>query len=387
MFTFEPGEGAQGWGGILSWPDRRRSELWIRPLPPPVTASPTTSDGLVAAVLPMVMRRGGVLRVRGAVTRGALRNLTELAEAWADWGPGRFHRVTLEVDRILDGSPAVPDGGPAGAPAGAIVAWSRSLRSTHTLVRHLDALAPGHFDVLAVVRILGLSRRDTSGEDSALDGARRALHAAGVSLVTVETNAASAGLVDPEIGALPVVAAVLHALGPAVGCAVGLHGRSWPFVAQLRYPRPGPVLQDLLSGDHFSFRADGGATAPPQMAAAILRHPALAAAVSGCRRRSRQTSPCGRCPACALTALAFVAAGAAPPRPELRLGLARLATLPFSDPVVAADAEATLALWPDGGLLRRTLSGRAAVARGATVARDHLRWLASAAGLRAPWPR
>ena len=64
---------------------------------------PELLDGLAIALLPTAMRVGGCLHVRGPMTRGALRNLTEYAEAWANWRPTAFRPVTITADRVIDG--------------------------------------------------------------------------------------------------------------------------------------------------------------------------------------------------------------------------------------------------------------------------------------------
>ena len=375
----DPGSNQPGWNGILRHADGRVSELSLRPLGD-APSPPTVMDGLAVAFLPLVMRTGGTLHVRGALTRGALRNLTEYAEAWANWRPDGFHRVTVTSDQLLDHERPAP--GPD-----AVFAWSGGLRSTHSLVRHLDALVPGAFQVRAALRVVGLRPDDDEGADAAaLETLRHVLRPDNVTLFALRTNAAAAGLIDPEIGVLPIVAAALHAF--SAGCATGIHARSWPFTAQLRFPRPGPALPDLLSGDGFAVRADGGAATPPQMAAEVLCHPALAGALSDCHRVSRHEPPCGGCSECTLTALAFVASGGAPPRPSLRASPGRVARIRFDDPVLAADAEATLAAWTGGHhAARAVLRLRAGQARLATDIRDHLRWVGSTVGILPPWPR
>lgn len=307
-----------GMRGVLEHADGRTTTLELVHDGDP----PDVVDGMVAGMLPAVMRIGGTLQVRGAMTRGAVRNLTEYTEAWASWAPDRFHRVQIDAATVLDGRRAPAD-------HTAIVAWSGGLRSAHTLVRHLDGLVPFPFTVRAVLHVAGLATDVT-------------LPALDMPSIVVRTNAVAAGLVDPEIGVLPIVAAALHAA--AGGCAVGLHARRWLFAAQRRYPRPEPVLPDLLCGDGFVVRADGGTTSPPRMLADVRRHPALAAVI------------------------------VPPKRAALR------------DPIAAADAEATLADWPGGGG-RRRLAARVVFDRAVTDARDALRWLGSAAGLRRPWPR
>lgn len=372
-------ERERGWNATLTGPDGGVATLSLRAIGQE-GAPPTVLDGLVAAALPAVMRRGGRLHVRGPVTHGALRQLTAFTEAWCNWRPARFARVTIVPETIVrDTTPA--------ADHAAVIAWSGSLRSTHTLVRHLEGLAPGAFAVRAALRVLGLrAAEDTIDDATALAPARAALAATTVPLWAVRTNAATAGFVDPEIGPLPIVAAALHLV--ATGHATGLHARPWSFAAQLHYPRPAPALPDLLGGDACAIRADGGGAAPPRMAADVARRPALAAAGSDCRRRPRHAAPCGRCRDCALTALAFHAAGLPAPRPALRARPTQVATLPFADPARAADATAALDAWQGpADAIRTALATGVAASRAAIDARDTLRWLGSAAGMRPPWPR
>ena len=369
---------AAGWRGVLHRADAPQRSVQFLPgddaLPPPEVL-----DGLAIAFLPTVMRAGGSLHVRGPLTRGAVRNLSEYAEAWANWRPAAFHRVAITADRVLD-LPRLPAGGEA------LFAWSRGLRSTHTLVRHLDRLIPGAFGVRAAVRVVGLDRDPlaAAAEDAGIDRLA-ALRAAGIRSEVVRTDAGGQGLIDGEIGVLPIVAAALHAVSG--GAATGLHARSWHFGAQLRFPRPGPALADLLSGDAFAVRADGGSASPPAMAEAVSRHPALAAVLSDCRR-SRLVPPCGRCPECTLLALAFAARGLPVPQSRLRISALSVARLPLRDPVVAADATATLEDWGgDRGGWQKLLQARVGLNRLAIDVRDHLRWAGAIAGVLPPWPR
>lgn len=379
VLAAQPTERDRGWLATLTAPDGGVAPLSLRAIGQE-GAAPAVLDGLVAAVLPAAMRGGGRLHVCGPVTHGALRQLTAFAEAWCNWRPARFQPVTIVPETIVcDATPATDHA--------AVIAWSGSLRSTHTLVRHLDGLVPGAFAVRAALRVLGVrAAEDSIGDATALAPARDALAATTVPLWAVRTNAAAAGFVDAEIGPLPVVAAALHLV--ATGQATGMHARSWSFAAQLRYPRPAPALPDLLGGDACAIRADGGAVAPPRMAAEVARRPALASVVSDCRRRPRHAAPCGRCRDCALTALAFHAAALPGPRPPLRARPAQVAALPFADPARAADATAARDAWqgPDDAT-RTALAAAVAAARVAVDARDTLRWLGSAAGLRPPWPR
>ena len=323
---------------------------------------PEVLDGLAAAVLPWAMRHGGRLRVHGPMTRGALRGLTEFGNAWARWAPKSLSRVELLADEIRVGRPAVG--------SGALVAWSGSLASTHTVVRHLDRDGAGSLGIAGVLRIVGLRR----GDDAGLDEARRAAESVGKPLIVARTNAGEIGLIDPIIGRLPMVAAALHAAGAGYSC--GLHARGWLMEAHRRFPQPGLALPDLLGGDELAVRGDGGFVAPSVQAGEVARYPAFLAAMRetvGRRGRSER----------AMVALALGAGGA----PQ-RATIGQVLALRMGDSIVAADAEATAGHWMGGGWGARTaLRGRVAGRQVANVMRDYARWMQAALRVRPLWPR
>ena len=329
---------------------------------------PELLDGLAIALLPMAMRVGGSLHVRGPLTRGALRNLTEYTEAWANWRPTAFRPVTITADRVIDGLRPPGNGD-------ALFAWSGGVRSTHTLVRHLDRFVPGAFGVRAAVRIVGLER-DASGtvRRDGEEDAFAALRAEGIEAIVVRTDARTRGVIDPETGVLPIFAAALHTV--SADSTIGVHARSWVLIAQQRFPRPGPPCQTCSA----AMRSPYGPTA--------VRHSPLAAVVSDCRRVPRSSYPCGRCPGCTLFALAFAARGLPSPRIHRRLSVPGVVGLPFRDPIIAADATATLEDWaghPRGW--RSVLRARVGLNLAVIGVRDHLRWAGALVGLLPPWPR
>ena len=339
------------WGARLHEPGGSTRRLHFHL--PEGSTEPLAADGLVAAFLPHVMRIGGALHVAGALTRTALTNLVVFSESWANWRPDRYHRVSLSADQVVD---TVPGSSPE-----AIVAWSGSLLSTHTLVRHLDHRVPGAFTLRAVVRVSGLGNAEP---DAVIAHAALAQDNLPLRLVHVE---GADGLVDPFIGKLPVVAAALHACAGSAGQA--LHARLWPVTAQLYYPRPGPFLPDVFSGGHLAVRADGGSATPARMAREIARHPALVAILPNDRG----------------TSLAFQAAGLALPPACRRLRGPELLVHGFGGPIAAAEAAGAALDWQ--GRWPLALRAGCASVRFAIQARSIARWLGAAAGLRPAWPR
>ncbi len=106
--------------------------------------TPPHLDGLIAVVLPALLCADGAVHVEGTLTREVVRNLIDASEGWEDWNVDRYCTLRISADCIID--PPVPTFSPRAA-----FAWSGSLRSTHTLVRHYARSVPGGVRVARIV--------------------------------------------------------------------------------------------------------------------------------------------------------------------------------------------------------------------------------------------
>ncbi len=337
-------------------------------------------DGFIAVLLPALLRADGAVHVAGTLTREIVRNLIDASEGWENWNVDHYRALRISADCIID--PPVPTLSPRAA-----FAWSGSLRSTHTLVRHYARSVPGAVQVARIVHVIGLQgdARTVSADAIAAEVNKHA-EQLDATAECVVTNAREVGLVEAEMGVLPVVAAALHLT--ATDLKLAFHARRWPFSAQRRYPRPEPAFPDVFCGSRMLIRADGGATTPTQMVREVREHaPFLLAAISGCSERPRFTSPCGACSGCIITSLAFAAAGtshhALPPPTAFEV-----ARLQWSDPIVAAEATEIASDWSTpGSRLHLALRRRVERDRANAASVEVRRWLASATGLGPIWPR
>jgi len=337
-------------------------------------------DGFIAVLLPALLRADGAVHVAGTLTREIVRNLIDASEGWENWNVDHYRALRISADCIID--PPVPTLSPRAA-----FAWSGSLRSTHTLVRHYARSVPGAVQVARIVHVIGLQGdARTVSTDAIAAEVNKHAERLGATAECVVTNAHEVGLVETEMGVLPVIAAALHLT--ATDLKLGFHARRWPFSAQLRYPRPEPAFPDVFCGSRMLIRADGGATTPTQMVREVREHaPFLLAAISGCSERPRFTSPCGACSGCIITSLAFAAAGTShhPFAPANRIEVARLQ---WSDPIVAAEATEIASDWSTpGSRLHLALRRRVERDRANAASVEVRRWLASATGLGPIWPR
>jgi hypothetical protein len=376
--TLEP-QSASRLGAVLTRTGSQPINVWFESLARPLDM-PEHLDGLVALVLPALLRAGGAVHVAGTLTREIVRNLTDASEGWKDWNADRYRGLRISADHIID--PPVPT-----FSSRAAFAWSGSLRSTHTLVRHFARRVPGAVRVARIVHVVGL-QGDTglvSAEAIAAEVNRRA-EGLDTLVECVLTNLRDVISGETEMGVLHVVAAALHLT--ARDLRLAFHARGWPVSAQLRFPRPEPAFPDVFCGSRLLVRADGGSTTPTQMVREVREHaPFLLDAISGCTKRPRFALPCGACSGCIVTSLAFAAADV--PYPALPLPTASdVERLQWSEPAIAAEATEIASDWSSPrtrvhrALCRRIERDRASVTRA-----EVRRWLASAAGVGPIWPR
>lgn len=354
---------AEGWIVDLGASRRLRLDHVGRSAPLPLVL-----DGAAFAALPLALREGRPLHVEGRLTRGALRNLRELAEAWADWSPDRFQAVPVTCEEVADER---RPHGPATA-----AAWSGDLRSTFAALGGEPSLAEAGFRVDEVVHVAGLP--GPAPAPGAVARLSEAFAALGIRLTLVRADAE--GFLDPAIGALPLVAAALHLVGDGrVGTAV--HARSMPMSAQLVRPRPEPTLGDFHSGDRLGIMAIGGLASAPAMATHVMGRPGGAAILDGCRASGFAAPRCGRCRDCSILDLGLAGAG---------LGTGASRVLPDLLPEEAGlVAEEALALrdWSGPAGLRARLAARVAGRDVRRARRDRAHWREAQAGRAEPWPR
>jgi hypothetical protein len=327
---------------------------------------PAVLDAAAIAALPLAMRAGLPLHVAGPLSSGAIRDLAELAQAWAQ---GRRHGladVPITAEGIVTGLTPAPG-------HAALVAWQNDLASTAMLAAHATGAVQGGFAVQAALRLTGL------GAGGGLPEAAAGAAALGVPFLAVESNAAAAGFIDPALGHAPLLAAMLQLAAPLFpGAGTGLIARPFRYDALLQLRRPGPAVPDVMGSDCFAIRFDGGGQPPTLLARLVSRQPALIAALATAEGEALASAD-----------LAFAAAGLPPlGRGSLPRRLATVLALPMWRDAAAAEARALDAAW-DGprGALGGLLGLRVALDRGAAVVADHLRWAMALAGLCRPWPR
>jgi hypothetical protein len=320
----------------------------------PVGQADTSGDatGILCALLPVAMRLGEDLEVRGPVSATLLGRVEEIQRYYAAADPG-MRRVAVH---------ARP--GPAGEGGRALGAFfSRGVDSVHLAARrddltHLlfvDGLEPAHTGLVA------------AGEVAAAAELARRL---GRELVLVRTNVRA--LVDPfgrswEDFVAPALALAAHALAGWLGTAVVASSDEHE---TFELAGTGPLLDPLFSSERVTLEHDSLAWSRLEKTAWIAAHaPEMLEHLKVCFRAERVDN-CGRCAKCLLTMACLEhagALGAAPGFPD-EIDLARVEAMrPMSfkarlewfrvAQAVGGDLEAAVRRWLRATRLERPAPG------------------------------
>lgn len=356
----------------IDGPDDTRREIRFEPATAEAAPMglPVDDDGTVLqdaaaiAVLPLAMRRGYHLAVRGAVSRTALRDLVDFSASYAAWKRELLVPSGVIAERILDLHPA-----PTGDMAAYL--WDGSLEAAASLAHGLGG-GPSAFRPSVIVHVSGIG--DSSHDDSVRLAAAELARKIDVPLSSIRVASEGGPAFVDLIGADTLRAAALHLC--ASGAGIGILPRGWVYASLLGRIRPRPHVPDQFSGDRFRVLTAGGGSGAAQLVRKASAVPAVLEAIrptSGSKAR--------------LASLGFAVAGiSTPASARLPNPLVAAATLNLLD--VDTRAEATLlALEPDRGAAIQTLRTALAVRRAGERAGDHWRWALSITGAGSPWPR
>jgi hypothetical protein len=270
---------------------------------------PRVLDGFVFGIVFYAMRLGQPIRIHGAVSREALRNLNEFQEAWTLWKRNPYRKVDILPDEWVEGPASKPD-------QEAIAAFSGGVDSIFTVLRH----AGGRLGLAAYP--LRRSLLMVHGFDVPL-GAPRQLDALqervkplvdelGLAVRTIRTNLKQLALQDWGDSFAAQLACCLHNYSHEF--THGLVGSSEPYNELVLPWGSNPATDHLLSGAAFRIVHDGAGYSRTQKVEELARNPVASRVVKVCWEGKETFKNCGVCEKCMRTRLNFLAAGV--PDPE-----------------------------------------------------------------------
>ncbi|HVJ40738.1 MAG TPA: hypothetical protein VM639_04545 [Dongiaceae bacterium] len=272
--------------------------------PPP----PRVLDGFVFGIIFYAMRLGQDIRVHGAMSAGALRNLNEFQEAWVLWKPSRYAKVEIIPDAVLgDAAFTCKDE--------AIAAFSGGVDSIFTLLRHATgkmglAAYPLRHSVL-MVHGFDVPLAEPKQFEALRERTQPLLTDLRIKGKAIRTNLKDLGLQSWEDSFSAQLACCLH--NYAAEFSYALIGSSEPYNALILPWGSNPATDYLLSGSGLRIVHDGASYSRTRKVETVVRNAVASAVVKVCWEGKETHKNCGVCEKCVRTRLNFLAVGVADP--------------------------------------------------------------------------
>jgi len=261
-------------------------------------------DGHVFAILLYACSLGKPLKIHGAISRTALRNIDELQLAWGKWKPDVYKKIDVIPDRV-DYKIRQHDGGKA------IAAFSGGVDATFTALRHTKILPENlRYPLSSVLMVHGFDVDLYNHNDFRQLEERVAplLKDLNLEFRSIRTNSRDLKLQDWNDSHGLELAACLHMLSEEF--EFGIIGSSGPYDNFFMPWGSSPVTDHLISGSQLSIIHDGAGFSRTEKVAGILNFPTACKTIKVCWSGADQSGNCGKCEKCVRTQLNFLAAGA-----------------------------------------------------------------------------
>jgi hypothetical protein len=262
----------------------------------------TEMDPFVFAVIFLAMQEHSDLRIRGPMTRSAMRNLLEFQGIWSSWKPGVYRSVQLLPDSVIDvaRNHSTPR---------AMAAFSGGTDSVFTVLSHAGPAKPA--GALPLTDLLLVHGFDIGVDDfdslaTLRERSRSFVEGLGLHFRTIRTNLKRDSGQRWEDSYATQLAACLHQYAPEFTYA--LLGSSEPYASLFLPWGSNPLTDPLLSSDRMQLMLDGCRFSRTEKIATLSTHPQAVAGLSVCWEGASGRN-CGHCEKCIRTQLNFLAAG------------------------------------------------------------------------------
>ena len=268
--------------------------------------TPIILDGFVMGIIFYAMETEQNIRVHGAMTKMALRNLDTFQEAWCLWKE-KYKKVSITPDILYEQSEAAQKNE-------AIAAFSGGVDSIFTVLRHTkllnDAAYPLNKELLMVHGFdVPLSRPDQLQELK--DRTLPFTEDLNLNINILKTNLKELNIQDWEDSHMALIACCLSCYSHIF--KYGLVGSTEPYDKLILPWGSNPVTDPLLSGSSFSLVHDGAAFSRTKKVLEISKHPLAMKVAKVCYDGNETQKNCGKCEKCLRTWMNFLAVGVPDP--------------------------------------------------------------------------
>ncbi len=287
----------------LSDPQRRSLTAYFDLAGEYAAPPPSALDGFVFAVLFYAMRLGQDIRVHGAMSLDALRQIDLFQEAWLLWRPELYKRIRILPDDLTD-----PGFGNRNQ---ALAAFSGGVDSIFTVLRHAtDGFGISRYPLnktVLMVHGFDIALRRPEQLDALQRRTAPLLDKLGLEVRTIRTNLKELGLQMWEDSFMAQLVCCLQNYSHEFGYA--LVGSSEPYNALVLPWGSNPATDYLLSGSGMTIVHDGAGYSRTDKVETIATDPIATAAVKVCWEGTDTYTNCGECEKCVRTLMNFLAVG------------------------------------------------------------------------------
>lgn len=265
--------------------------------------APDALDGYVFSIIFNVMEQGLPVRIHGALTETACRNLHELQDVWACWRPEKYRHVDIRPDTI-------PDLHTRQRRSKAIAAFSGGVDGSFTAIRHAHKLlGNASYPLTDVLLVHGfdvpLDKPDTF--DQLRNRVKPLIDELGLGFRMIRTNIKTESRQHWEDSYSAQLSGCLHSFSDEFGFALIGSGESY---SELAFPWGStPITDNLFGGDLMQVRLDGSGYTRTEKVELISRYPTALSVLKVCWEGDAQDRNCGQCEKCIRTKLNLLAVG------------------------------------------------------------------------------
>ncbi len=264
----------------------------------------TLLDGHVFAILLYASSQGKPLRVHGAVSHAALRNLEELQLAWRIWKPEIYKKIEIIPDRVDNSHKIAREEKAIAAFSGGVDAMFTALRHTKILPKSIGY----PLQSLLMVHGFDVDVYNFTAFEQLVSRIKPFVDDLNVELRMVRTNSRDLKIQDWDDSFALELAGCLHMYSDEF--EFGIIGSSEAYDALVMPLGSTPATDYLMSGEVFSIIHDGAGFSRTDKVAEVKNHQVACETLKVCWAGANQSGNCGKCEKCVRTQMNFLATGA-----------------------------------------------------------------------------
>jgi hypothetical protein len=262
-----------------------------------------SDDFAVWMLLPIAMKYGKDLHIKGTIDPAVIRNAEKLSYIWAMWVPGLYSTIKVTADHCISTAPPQKR-------APEVILFSGGIDSTHAMIQRGRT---GNGNLAVTVHGMDYKAKDDSRFESLMAKGLPLIQDLAYESATVKTNAAEyVAPLSYSHGFL--LASILFLFSQHFKKGVIASDCTWEQDMLISPWGSNHVTNEHFASEHYKLETAEANFSRIQKISAISAHPIALNTVSFCKNYKFRPDNCGQCTKCIRTKTMFIAElGSCPP--------------------------------------------------------------------------